>query len=81
MEGLTKSQRAEFDNIAANQPVFAGNLQSHQDAKDLMDKGLVMRYEGEYVLTEKGKELKSNLEGAAMLAKKSVVNQWAKKNY
>lgn len=77
METLTKSQRAEFDNIAKNQPVFSGKLQSHQDAQELMNKGLAMRYDGDYVLTEKGKELKSDLEGAAMIAKKSEVNQWA----
>lgn len=56
---LTKSQEAEFINIAKNQPVFAGNLQSHQGARELMDLDLVMRYEGEYVLTDKGSELKN----------------------
>ena len=30
----------------------------------MIDKGLVMRYEGEYVLTEKGQTLKSNLNAA-----------------
>ena len=54
---LTKSERSEFNHIAKNQPVFAGNICSSQDAKSLMDKGLVFRYEGEYVLTEKGKNL------------------------
>lgn len=78
--GLTKSQRAEFDNIAKHQPVFAGDLLSHQGCKELREMGLVMYYDdpemisknergntqkgGGYVLTEKGKELKSNLEAS-----------------
>lgn len=55
---MTKSQEAEFLNIAKNQPVFAGHLQSHQGASELMDLGLVMRYEGKYVLSNKGTDLK-----------------------
>lgn len=61
---LTPSLREEFNNIAKNQPVFAGNLLSHQGADDLYKLGLVFRYEGEYVLTDKGTVLKDNLKAA-----------------
>lgn len=62
---MTKSQEAEFLNIARNQPVFAGHLQSHQGASELMDLGLVTRADGKYVLTDKGTEikLKMNING------------------
>jgi len=61
---LTPSLREEFDNIAKNQPVFSGKLLSHQTADELYKLGLVFRYEGEYVLTEKGTVLKENLKCA-----------------
>jgi len=54
---LTTSEIDELKNIAKNQPVFSGNLSSSNDAKSLIDKKLVLRYEGEYCLTEKGKNL------------------------
>lgn len=54
----------EFQNIAYNQPVYAGNVLSHQGCRRLMDLGLVMRYEGDYVLTNKGTVLKENLQAA-----------------
>ena len=79
---LSKSQIAELFNIGNNMPVFAGKLQSHQSAQELIDLGLAMRYEGEYVLTEKGKdELKRiKIEGAKILTGQSSVNQWSPKN-
>lgn len=61
---LTPSLREEFNNIAKNQPVFAGNLLSHYTADELCKLGLVFRYEGEYVLTDKGTVLKDNLKSA-----------------
>ena len=64
---LSVNERQEFDNITNNQPVFAGNLSSSNDTKQLIEKGLVMRYEGEYVLTELGKLLVSNLKAASDL--------------
>ena len=78
---LSKSLISELFNIGNNMPVFAGNLQSSQDANKLIDLGLVIRYEGKYVLTEKGKLelLRIKMEGADMIAKQSSVNQWAKK--
>jgi len=78
---LQKSLVAELFNIGKNMPVFAGNLQSHQDANKLIELGLAMRYEGEYVLTEKGKEelKRIKLEGAKMLTDKSSVNKWARR--
>lgn len=76
---LSKSQTSELYHIGKNMPVFAGNIQSKQDAQDLIDFGLAMRYEGEYVLTEKGKEElnRRKLEGAKILAEQSSVNEWA----
>lgn len=73
MKYLTKSQREEFDNIANNQPVFAGNVISKQTTKELVDMGLVMTYEGEYVLTEKGKIKKSNLEAAEKIRDSGIL--------
>ena len=70
---LSVNERQEFDNIANNQPVFAGNLSSSNDAKLLIEKGLVMRYEGEYVLTELGKLLKSNLKAATDLRDSGII--------
>lgn len=65
---LTKGQSEEFKNICKNQPVFAGNLLSHDTCKELREKGLVMYYNDDetsgYVLTNKGTELKEKLEGA-----------------
>ncbi len=62
---LTASEIEELKNIAKHQPVFAGNLQSHQGAQELINKGLALRYEGEYCLTEKGKELMDSFKKAA----------------
>ena len=77
MGELTKSQIEEFENIAKHQPVFAGDLISHQGCKELVKLGLVMYYDdpdltsknesgythkcGGYVLTKKGRELITNL--------------------
>ena len=81
-EKLSKGLLAELWNISNNMPVDAGDLQSHQGAQELIDLGLAMRYEGKYVLTEKGKAevLRIKMEGARMLADQSAVNRWAKKN-
>lgn len=78
---LSKSLVAELFNIGNNMPVPAGNLQSHQDAKELMDLGLAMRYEGQYVLTEKGKdELKRRkIESATRIANSSAFINGQKK--
>ncbi len=70
---LSANERTEFDNISKNQPVFSGNLASSNDAKSLIEKGLVMRYEGEYVLTELGKLLKSNLKAASNLRDSGII--------
>jgi hypothetical protein len=79
---LPKHLMDELFNIGKNMPVFAGNLNSHQGAQELIDLGLAMRYEGDYVLTELGKEKikEIKLQGAKMLADKSVVNQWCRKD-
>lgn len=47
----------ELCNIAKNMPVFAGKLISHQTAQACLDRKWAMRYEGEYVLTELGKNI------------------------
>lgn len=77
---LTPALRSEFDNIAKHQPVFAGDLLSHDGCRELRELGLVMYYDdpemistnergdkhkgGGYVLTEKGTVLKENLKAA-----------------
>lgn len=58
---LSRGEREEFDNISQNQPVFAGNVLSKQTSQALIDKGLAMRYEGDYVLTNKGTVLRDNI--------------------
>lgn len=76
MEEITQSEFDELKNIKENQPVFAGNLCSSNDAKSLIEKGYVMRYEGEYVLTEKGKELFESCKQAAKdLANTSILRK------
>jgi hypothetical protein len=71
---ITLSQLSEFHLISKNQPVFAGNLASTYDANSLIELGFVMMYEGEYVLTEAGKELKQMMmEGALKIAKQSAL--------
>ncbi len=77
---LSKCLIDELFNIGKNMPVFAGDLQSHQGAEELIELGLVMRYEGKYVLTEKGKE-EFKIESAKQIARRSVVNKWAKNNW
>ncbi len=58
----------EFVHIALHQPVFAGNLISHQSCKKLQDIGLVMYYGDDeisgYVLTELGKQIYSGFKAA-----------------
>lgn len=70
---LTKSMREEFDNIAKNQPVFSGNVISKQESRKLILCGLVMYYEGEYVLTDKGTALKENLAAATKIRDSGVL--------
>lgn len=73
---ITKPALEEFHLIAKNQPVFAGNLSSKEDAKLLMDLGFVMRYEGEYVLTDAGTELKRIMfDSANKIAKNGILNK------
>lgn len=47
----------ELCNIANNMPVFAGNTISHQTAQACVDRKWAMRYDGEFVLTELGKNI------------------------
>lgn len=70
---LSKPERVEFDNIAENQPVFSGNVLSKHMAEILIGKGLVMHYEGEYVLTDKGQQLKENLISAQKLVDSGIL--------
>jgi predicted transcriptional regulator len=76
MSNITKSEVEELKNIKKNQPVFAGDLQSSNDAKSLIEKGSVMRYEDKYVLTEKGKQLFEEFRQAARdLANTSILRK------
>lgn len=54
MEQLSKSEEYELVLIGRGMPVFAGNLSSTQEARRLIDKGLVMMDSGAYLLTEAG---------------------------
>lgn len=53
---LTKTEVEELQNIGVYQPVFAGDIIGKSTCKALKEKGLVIQYEGDYVLTEAGKE-------------------------
>jgi hypothetical protein len=53
---MNKSESEELRCIGLYQPVFAGDVLSKATSQTLIDKGLVMRYDGDYVLTELGKE-------------------------
>lgn len=70
---LTKSMREEFDNIAKNQPVDSGSVISKQESRKLILCGLVMYYEGEYVLTEKGTILKENIAAATKIRDSGIL--------
>lgn len=51
-------QMEEFENIAKNQPVFAGNTISHRGAKVLTQAGLIERNKnGDHILSDRGKQL------------------------
>lgn len=78
---LSKSQISELFNIGNNMPVFAGNVLSKEVSHELIELGLAMKYEGKYVLTERGKEelLRIKIEGAKMISSNSAVNKWAEK--
>lgn len=52
---LNKTEIEELQNIGIYQPVFAGDVIGKSTCKGLKEKGLVMQYEGDYVLTEAGK--------------------------
>jgi hypothetical protein len=52
---MNKAELEELKCIGLYQPVFAGDVLSKETAKQLMDQGLAMQYEGDYVLTEVGK--------------------------
>ena len=53
---LNKRLQEELKAIGMYQPVFAGDLLSKGDTQVLKRMGLVMSYEGDYVLTNFGKE-------------------------
>ena len=65
IENFTNQELEEFNNISRYQPVDAGNVISKQTAKSLIDKGYVMQYEGKYVLSDKGQEVKERCVKAA----------------
>ena len=54
---LSKRLQEELHAIGVYQPVFAGDLLSKGDTQVLKSKGLVCTYEGNYCLTERGKEI------------------------
>ena len=70
---MNNSQFEELKNIGKNQPVFAGDLQSSYSAKELTELGLVMRYDGKYVLTEKGKEKYNKIIAAEKLRDSGIL--------
>ena len=61
MEELSKRLQEELKAIGMYQPVFSGDLLSKGDTQVLKKMGLVMGYEGDYVLTNLGKETFASL--------------------
>lgn len=55
VSGISKPELDEFFNIAQHMPVFPGHTMSHHTAKNLVNRALAMKYDGNYVLTEEGK--------------------------
>lgn len=68
---LDKNLEEEFELIGLYQPVFAGDVLSKEDSRQLIELGLAMKYEGDYVLTEKGKELFISKFGESKLGSKT----------
>ena len=52
---MKKDELDELRCMGLYQPVFAGDVLSKQTARTLINMGLAMYYEGDYVLTEAGK--------------------------
>lgn len=57
MEDLSKGEKTELEVMGQYQPVFAGDVLSKEDSRSLISKGLALKYEGDYCLTEKGKKV------------------------
>ena len=70
---MTNLEFEELKNIDRNQPVCSGKVLSKESAQALINMGLSMHYEGEYVLTEAGKQKYSNILSAEKLRDSGIL--------